>query len=66
MAITVQKKRGESKQELISRFRKIIVEAGIIDKIREKVAYTKPSRRRYELKKKGEALRKRRPYGEGY
>jgi len=66
MTITVQKKKGETKQELISRFRKLILEAGIIEKIKEKVAYTKPSRSRYEQKKKKEALRQRRDHGEGY
>lgn len=67
MSITVQKKKGESKQELISRFRKMILEAGIIEKIKEKVAYKKPSRSRYELRKKRrEALRQKRSYGRAY
>jgi len=51
MAIVVKKKRGESKIELINRFRKIFLEEGIIDQIKEKVHYVKPSRKRYERKK---------------
>jgi ribosomal protein S21 len=51
MSIIVRKKQGESKEELINRFRKLFVEEGIIEKVREKVAYIKPSRRRYEKKK---------------
>lgn len=59
MSITVNKKKGESKEELISRFRKLFLEAGITDKIREKAAYISPSRRRYEKKKVQESLRRR-------
>ena len=51
MSITVQKKKGESKEELIFRFRKLFLEAGIMDKIKEKTAYVKPSRKRYEKRK---------------
>ena len=51
MPIIVRKKQGESKEELINRFRKLFLEEGIIEKVREKVAYVKPSRRRYEKKK---------------
>ncbi len=59
MSITVSKKSGESKEELISRFRKLFLEAGIMDKVREKVAYISPSRRRYEQKKaKASLMRK--------
>jgi len=47
MAITVKKRQGESKEELIARFRKLFLEEGIIDKIKEKAAYIKPSRKRY-------------------
>ena len=59
MTLTVQKKKGESKEELISRFRKLFLEAGIMDKIKEKTAYVKPSRRRYEKKKALEGQPKR-------
>jgi ribosomal protein S21 len=51
MAIVVKKKKGESKVELINRFRKIFLEEGIIDQVKEKVHYVKPSRKRYERRK---------------
>lgn len=59
MNITVSKKSGESKEELISRFRKLFLEAGIMDKVREKAAYISPSRRRYEKKKAQESLKRK-------
>jgi len=59
MSIIVQRKKGETKGELISRFRKLFLDAGIMDKIREKTAYMKPSRRRYEKKKALEVLQRR-------
>jgi len=58
VSITVQKKKGESKEELISRFRKLFLDAGIMDKIREKTAYIRPSRRRYEKKKAQKSLKR--------
>ena len=51
MAVVVNKQQGESKNELINRFRKLFSEEGIMDVIRRKVRYIKPSRRRYERKK---------------
>lgn len=55
MTIVVKKKQGETKEELIARFRKLFLEEGIIDKVKEKTAYVKPSRRRYEKRKEREA-----------
>lgn len=55
MSLVVKKKQGESKEELINRFRKLFAEEGIIEKIKEKVAYIKPSRRRYEKRKEIES-----------
>lgn len=51
MAVVVKRKQGESKNELINRFRKLFSEEGIMDIIRKKVRYVKPARRRYERKK---------------
>ena len=51
MAVVVNKQQGESKNELINRFRKLFSEEGIMDIIRKKVRYIKPARRRYERKK---------------
>lgn len=51
MAIVVKRKKNESKGELINRFRRIFMEEGIIDIVREKVHYEKPSRKRYKRQK---------------
>jgi len=59
MSVTVKKKPGETKRDLIARFRKIFLELGIMEKVKEKTAYIKPSRRRYEKRKALEALQRR-------
>ncbi len=51
MALTVKRKKDESKEEMIARFRKLFIEEGIIEKFKEKTVYTKPSRKRYIEKK---------------
>jgi len=58
MAIVVKRKQGESKEEMIARFRKVFLEEEIIDKVREKIAYVKPSRKRYEKQKEQRKSRK--------
>ena len=49
--VVVKKKKGESEDKLISRFRKIVLEEGIIDEVRDRERYKKPSEKRKEKKK---------------
>ncbi len=51
MAVVVHRQKGESRNDLINRFRKLFSEEGILDTVRRKVRYIKPSRRRYERQK---------------
>jgi small subunit ribosomal protein S21 len=46
--VFVKKKKGESEDRLIARFRKKVVNEGILFEIREKERYKKPSERRQE------------------
>ena len=46
--VFVKKKKGESEDKLIARFRKKVVNEGILLEIREKERYKKPSERRQE------------------
>ena len=65
MVIVVNKKKGESRVELINRFRKVFIEEGVIDTIKKNLRYVKPARKRYEKKKEKLRLQrsKRRYYG---
>ena len=49
--VVVRKKKGESEDKLIARFRKIVLEEGIIDEVRDRERYKKPSERRKEKNK---------------
>ncbi|KKR67168.1 MAG: hypothetical protein UU09_C0037G0018 [Microgenomates group bacterium GW2011_GWA2_40_6] len=51
MAIVVTKKKGESKDDIIGKFRRLCLEEDIIEEIRKRTAYSKPSEERYALKK---------------
>jgi len=51
MAIIVKKQKGESKDDVIGRFRRLSIEDDIVDEIKEKKAYSKPSELRYAKKK---------------
>ncbi len=64
MAITVQRRQGESVNELINRFRKIFSEEGILEVVKRKLRYIKPARQRYERNKARQRLeqRQRRDY----
>lgn len=53
----VIKKRGESMEQLVKKFRKKYMKNGILIDIRENMYYTKPSKKK---KKKAEVARKRR------
>lgn len=58
MPIIVKKQKGETKEDLISRFRRLFIEEEIIEEIKKRVEYVKKSRRRYEKKKELERKRK--------
>jgi small subunit ribosomal protein S21 len=49
--VVVKKKKGESEDKLIARFRKLVLEEGIIDEVRDRERYKKPSERRKEKNK---------------
>lgn len=59
MSIIVRKQKGETKEDLISRFRRLFVEEEIIEEIKKRVEYIKKSRRRYMKKKELEKNRRR-------
>lgn len=65
MALTVKRKKDESKEEMFARFRKLFTEEGIIEEYKKNTVYTKPSRKRYIEKKdkiKEARARRRRSY----
>lgn len=51
MPIVVKKQKGETKEDLIGRFRRLFIDEGILDEIKDRVEFIKGSRRRYEEKK---------------
>jgi len=51
MPIVVTKKKGESKDDVIGKFRRLCTEEDITEEIRKRAAYVKPSEKRYALKK---------------
>ncbi len=51
MPIIVKKKKNESKDDLIGKFRRICIEEDITEEVKKRVAYTKPSEERYAKKK---------------
>lgn len=52
--VVVKKKKGESDDKLISRFRKKVIDAGILYEARENERYEKPSQKRQKEKKRKE------------
>jgi ribosomal protein S21 len=46
--VVVKKKKGESEDKLIARFRKKVVNEGLLLEIRDKGRYKKPSEKRQE------------------
>lgn len=58
MATIVRKKPGQSEDSLIAQFRKKILNEEVIEEMKEREFYLKPSRKRYEREK---ALKKRKP-----
>jgi ribosomal protein S21 len=51
MPIIVKKKKGESKDDLIGKFRRLSLEEDITEEVRKRSAYSKPAEKRYEKKK---------------
>lgn len=51
MPIIVKKKKGESKDDVIGKFRRISMEEDITEEVRKRTAYTKPAEKRYAKKK---------------
>lgn len=58
MATIVKKRPGQSEDSLIAQFRKKILNEEVIEEMKEREFYLKPSRKRYEREK---ALKKRKP-----
>ncbi|MDD4937765.1 MAG: 30S ribosomal protein S21 [Candidatus Shapirobacteria bacterium] len=51
MPIIVKKKKGESKDDVIGKFRRLCLEEDITEEVKKRVAYIKPSEKRYAKKK---------------
>lgn len=51
MPIIVKKKKGESKDDVIGKFRRISLEEDITEEVRKRTAYSKPAEKRYAKKK---------------
>ncbi len=48
--VVVVKKKGESEEKLIARFKKKVVDSGILQEVRERQRYKPPSEKRKEKK----------------
>jgi len=51
MPIIVKKKKGETKEDIIGKFRRLTLEEDITEEVRKRTAYSKPSEERYAKKK---------------
>ncbi len=51
MAIVVKKTKGESKDDIIGKFRRLCIEEDIAEEVKKRTAYSKPSIERYAKKK---------------
>ena len=51
MAIIVKKKKGESKDDVIGKFRRLSLEEDITEEVKKRTVYIKPSEERYAKKK---------------
>jgi len=51
MSIVVIKSKGESKDDVIGKFRRLSLEEDVAEEVRRKSAYVKPSEERYAKKK---------------
>ena len=63
--VVVKKQKGESEDKLIARFKKKVVDSGILEELRERSRFKSNAERRKEQKKKVQhqmALERRRNY----
>lgn len=60
MSTVVKKEPGESEDKLIAKFRKKVLDSGILLELKRRERYIKPSRRRYEREKERAKLVRRR------
>ncbi len=51
MPIVINLKKGKSKDDLIGEFRRVCMEEEIKEQVEKRVAYEKPSQKRYKAKK---------------
>lgn len=51
MAIIVKKNKGESKDDIIGKFRRLCMDEDVTEEVRKRSAYSKPSELRYAKKK---------------
>ena len=51
MPIIVKKKKGETKDDVIGKFRRLVFEEDITEEVKKRTAYSKPSVERYAKKK---------------
>ena len=51
MPIIVKKNKGESKNDIIGKFRRLCLEEDITEEVRKRTSYIKPSEERYAKKK---------------
>jgi ribosomal protein S21 len=51
MSLIVKKTKGESKDDIIGKFRRLSLEEDITEEVKKRAAYTKPSEERYAKKK---------------
>ncbi|MCX6726895.1 MAG: hypothetical protein NTY75_03725 [Candidatus Shapirobacteria bacterium] len=51
MAIIVIKQKGETKDDIIGKFRRMCMEEDVTEEIRKRSAYTSPAAKRYAKKK---------------
>ena len=51
MAIIVKKQKGETKDDIIGKFRRLCIEEDVTEEIKKRTAYVSPSAERYAKKK---------------
>ena len=51
MAIVIKRGKGETKDEIIGKFRRVMIEEDIVEEVKARTGYIKPSAKRYAIKK---------------
>lgn len=51
MSVIVKRKKGDSKDDIIGKFRRLCMEEDITEEVKKRVSYCKPSAARYAKKK---------------